>query len=334
MNNIYISRINNTLQKTQQPFGEPGDKPKGQPASMDSRTLRLSPFISCFLLSIPGFALVLNSFWLSRVNSIIPEPYLDEFFHVGQAQTYWKHQWLQWDPKITTPPGLYLWSYLICTGLWAICGAPVHLSAAELRSSSSVTLFNILPFRVWKLLSHIRDGEGERPLDTLEDVGADGTLAAWDSALTVLNICLFPPLFFFSGLYYTDLPALFLVLEAYINDIARSRDHGYGGSRDGGSDASAVSRHSSRQPNLAGLVWWWRYARFVVPGLLALLCRQTNIFWVAVFLGGVRVVRTLHQISNVDSGSTSTTVKGIATRSWGHGQIYDPPVSEACIEGE
>ncbi|KAK2759471.1 glucosyltransferase [Arachnomyces sp. PD_36] len=200
----------------------------------------------------------------------------------------------------------------------------------DLRSSSAVTLFNILPFRVWKLLSHIRDGEGEPLLAVAENASADGILATWDSALTVLNICLFPPLFFFSGLYYTDLPALFLVLEAYINDIARSRTRGNGGSGDGGSDASAVSGDSSRQPYLAGLVWW-RYARFVVAGLLALLCRQTNIFWVAVFLGGVQVVRTLHQINNVDRGSAST-VQDIVTRSWGHHQIYDPPVSEACIE--
>lgn len=297
---------------------------------MNSNIWRSTPLLSCFLLSIPVFAL--HSFWLSRINSVIPEPYLDEFFHVGQAQTYWRHQWTQWNPKITTPPGLYIWSYLICAGLWVVCGAPEHLSAAELRLSSSVTLFNILPFRVWKLLCHIRDGEREPLLTTLEDGGADDILAAWDSALTVLNICLFPPLFFFSGLYYTDLPALFLVLEAYINDIARSRSLGYGGSGDGGSGASAVSRNASHQPNLAGLVSW-RYARFVVSGLLALLCRQTNIFWVAVFLGGVRVVRTLHQTNNVGGGSAST-VKDIAIRSWGHHQIYDPPAGEACIEGE
>lgn len=299
---------------------------------MSSKTWLSGPLISIYLFSIPVFALVLNSFWQSRINSSIPQPYLDEVFHVGQAQTYWRHQWTQWDPKITTPPGLYLWSYLVCAGLWVICGAPVHLSAADLRSSSSVTLFNVLPFRVWKLLSHIRDSEGEPLLVMAENASADGILAAWDSALTVLNICLFPPLFFFSGLYYTDLPALFLVLEAYINDIARSRRPGCGGSSDGGSDASAISRGVSRQPYLAGLVSW-RYARFVVSGLLALLCRQTNIFWVAVFLGGVRVVRTLHQINNVECGS-QTSVQDIATRSWGHHQIHDPPVSEACIEGK
>ncbi len=32
----------------------------------------------------------------------------DEVFHVRQAQTYWKHQWDVWDPKITTPPGLWI----------------------------------------------------------------------------------------------------------------------------------------------------------------------------------------------------------------------------------
>ena len=299
---------------------------------MSSNIWRSGPFFSYFLLSIPILALVLNSFWQSSVNAIIPEPYLDEFFHVGQAQTYWRHQWAQWDPKITTPPGLYLWSYLICASLWLISGTPVRLSAAALRMSSSMTLFNNLPFRVWKLLGCLRNDQGGSLLVTSQDASADDILAAWDSALTVLNICLFPPLFFFSGLYYTDLPALFLVLEAYINDIARSRESGKEGGGDGGSDASATSGDSSRQPYLAGLASW-RHARFLVSGILALSCRQTNIFWVAVFLGGVRVIRTLHQINNLACGS-ATTVQDIATQSWGNHQIYDPPVSEAFIEGK
>lgn len=31
----------------------------------------------------------------------------DEIFHVGQAQTYCRGQWTTWDPKLTTPPGLF-----------------------------------------------------------------------------------------------------------------------------------------------------------------------------------------------------------------------------------
>ncbi|KAG8810941.1 glucosyltransferase, partial [Serendipita sp. 399] len=45
---------------------------------------------------------------LKEVNSVVWEPYMDEPFHVPQAQAYCESQWEVWDPKITTPPGLYL----------------------------------------------------------------------------------------------------------------------------------------------------------------------------------------------------------------------------------
>lgn len=61
--------------------------------------------------------------WLSAVSKNVGEPYLvshhdqlaglliswvlqDEIFHVGQAQTYCAGRLREWDPKITTPPGL------------------------------------------------------------------------------------------------------------------------------------------------------------------------------------------------------------------------------------
>ena len=39
-----------------------------------------------------------------RVN----EAYMDEIFHVPQAQAYCNGQWRHWDDKITTFPGLYI----------------------------------------------------------------------------------------------------------------------------------------------------------------------------------------------------------------------------------
>jgi len=35
----------------------------------------------------------------------------DEPFHVPQAQAYCNGEWATWDPKITTPPGLYISSH-------------------------------------------------------------------------------------------------------------------------------------------------------------------------------------------------------------------------------
>ncbi|KAE8227334.1 hypothetical protein CF319_g184 [Tilletia indica] len=44
----------------------------------------------------------------SLVNQNVPEPYLDEIFHIPQAKAYCEGKWDVWDPKLTTPPGVYL----------------------------------------------------------------------------------------------------------------------------------------------------------------------------------------------------------------------------------
>jgi alpha-1,2-glucosyltransferase len=40
------------------------------------------------------------------VKSVAPEPYIDETFHYPQCQAYCQRNYMQWDDKITTPPGL------------------------------------------------------------------------------------------------------------------------------------------------------------------------------------------------------------------------------------
>lgn len=44
------------------------------------------------------------------MNSVNPNPYMDEIFHIPQAQRYCNGTFCTWDPKITTLPGLYLFS--------------------------------------------------------------------------------------------------------------------------------------------------------------------------------------------------------------------------------
>lgn len=120
----------------------------------------------------------------------------------------------------------------------------------------------------------------------------------------MLNICLFPPLLFFSGLYYTDALALLVVIEAYNWDIKRV----------------SVRNESSVAGTLV----------FLLFGLAALVFRQTNIFWVSVFLGGLRAVRTVRHSSR---DCESSDLKEIASRS-SKREIYDPPVKEASAAGE
>lgn len=247
------------------------------PDSGLSRAARYAvPFV---LLTIP--------LWTNSVNNTVPEPYLDEVFHVRQAQAYWAHKWTQWDPKITTPPGLYIWSYILCACVLVLRGDPTQLTPDVLRFTNVGAASVLVPVRLQTLLDTLRKERNNRPA------------SAWLSH-TVLNICLFPPLFFFSGLYYTDILALLAVVEAYNWHIMR-----YAGKR------------------FASL-------GFFVLGLGALAFRQTNVFWVAVFLGGLQVVRTVRQSSKacVDGDIAGIAKKGLQN------ELYDPFVANASLAGK
>lgn len=43
---------------------------------------------------------------------ILPYAFIDELFHVDQTISYIKGDWFSWNPKITTPPGLYILGWL------------------------------------------------------------------------------------------------------------------------------------------------------------------------------------------------------------------------------
>jgi len=122
-------------------------------------------------------------------------------------------------------------------------------------------------------------------------------------AITALNISLFPPLFFFSGLYYTDVMSTLMVLATYYSFLKqRSTDSGF----------------------LGALIT-------VVLGIVALLFRQTNIFWVAVFPAGLAIVDTLKGNSAVEPFIEDS--ENILERSWNDGRIYDVSVDDAGPTG-
>lgn len=113
----------------------------------------------------------------------------------------------------------------------------------------------------------------------------------------VFNICLFPPLFFFYGLYYTDVISALLVLMTYRFHIQQAKK------------------------------------RLVLAGMASLLFRQTNIFWVSIFLGGLQVTQNLGKgRSGIDFPEKPSFIE-VMTGSLQHGHLYDPPVSSACVEG-
>lgn len=93
---------------------------------------------------------------------------------------------------------------------------------------------------------------------------------------SAFNICLFPPLFFFSALYYTDIASTVSVVLCYRHFVE-------------------VYRNNS--PTLLQEVVT------VLLGVVSLSFRQTNIFWVSVFPAGLLVV------SKVDLGLKQNDVR-------------------------
>jgi alpha-1,2-glucosyltransferase len=208
--------------------------------------------------------------WRRLVNHIVPEPYLDEFFHVPQAQAYWLGKWSQWDPKITTPPGLYVFSYIINSIRDFFSKEGVKPFINEWRLTN-VLLFYMLLFALYSLAA-----VGRRQVQH-------------DSVLQrEFSIICFPLIFFFSGIYYTDLFSVFSVVLAQIFWSA-------GTTAEGSTKVLYQFLH-------------------LVAGLVSLAARQTNVFWVAVYLGGLQVI---------DS---------IKSRIGAH-EVHDPPVSESYFEG-
>jgi len=133
------------------------------------------------------------------------------------------------------------------------------------------------------------------------------------AAHTALNIALFPPLFFFIALYYTDVVSTEVVLWALWfrqNETLR------------------------KMPFVRGLI-------VIFVGVVALLFRQTNVFWVGVYTTGLDAVDALRAVTSSSSETSSaqrskksaTSLSDVVSPSWNGQAVYDVPVHEALLEG-
>lgn len=153
---------------------------------------------------------------------------------------------------------------------------------------------------------------------------------------TVLNICLFPPLFFFSVLYYTDVLSASCVLATHILFLRRRQTPNF-----------PTKGHGLVQKSKGPVSWLQAYYRagssvqkswvtdfgLCALGFYALIFRQTNIFWVGIFLAGLEIIRVVKRNCTTNFQSEDSSFSGVIRESWYHGTIYDPLVREACVEG-
>lgn len=131
---------------------------------------------------------------LKELNALVTSPYMDEPFHIAQAQTYCRGDYWSWDPNITTPPGLYVMSLIFKRIFLFQCSIPV------LRFTVLLSLL-ALPLALTRLLCSYK--RVQPPSSLLHPL----------SEAVILST--FPIAWFFGFLYYTDVPSvLFVVLTA------------------------------------------------------------------------------------------------------------------------
>ncbi|OBT39332.1 hypothetical protein VE00_10472 [Pseudogymnoascus sp. WSF 3629] len=220
-------------------------------------------------LTLMGVCLtILTTSWLHAINTHVPSPYMD--------------------PKLTTPPGLYVSSLLLRAVTRGGC------EAADLRATGGSALAALLA-ACYFVRGALRGG------------GTQGAgRGAWRVAHEALNVCLFPPLFFFSGLYYTDVLSTLVVVVAYC-----AFQRGAGGGSVGG-----------------GVVVYGL-------GVAALVMRQTNVFWVGVFLAGMEWVRACREMAAGQPAKKGGDEEGEIgwierfIRPYVRGELHDPALEQA-----
>ncbi|XP_034251591.1 dol-P-Glc:Glc(2)Man(9)GlcNAc(2)-PP-Dol alpha-1,2-glucosyltransferase [Thrips palmi] len=204
----------------------------------------LSMWLLATFLAVSSIYLGLTYATFEYMFKAQPGPYLDEVFHIPQAQRYCNGSFSEWDPKITTLPGLYFLSVGMLKPVSWFLSNPQFCSSVYALRCINMLLSTGLLYVVYSLLRQIHDFKDE--------------LEVAQGILTAVNICIFPVLYFFNFLYYTDVMSTFLVLFAYLLCLQE------------------------------------RHVLSAVTGSLAVCVRQTNIVWV-MFFGLLSLAETLKQ---------------------------------------
>lgn len=124
------------------------------------------------------------------ISAKVSEPYMDEIFHAPQAKAYCMKDFSHYDPKLTTPPGLYIVSFLLHQ-----IGLPCELIYLRYINLFVGTL--LLPNLLSRLWKDFHPSCSPRELH-------------WAKCVAIM-----PLLSFFAHLYYTDLLSTYTVLLSY-----------------------------------------------------------------------------------------------------------------------
>ncbi|KAI7688744.1 Putative Dol-P-Glc:Glc(2)Man(9)GlcNAc(2)-PP-Dol alpha-1, 2-glucosyltransferase, partial [Sarcoptes scabiei] len=201
------------------------------------------------------------AFWFNKTQ---PNEFIDEQFHWNQTKAYCGGNFFEWNEKITTPPGLYLISYVF-SKLISLLGFDADRceSLNLLRSINIIfSIGNLILFRnyfhyFFKITSSIKFSSP-----------ASSKNIDLQSLLSSLSVVHLPPLFFFTFLFYTDIGSIFFIILTYYMAIVRERH------------------------------WIATFS-----GFISLLFRQTNIVWLFFIAASSSIdISILHYVQHSEYG--------------------------------
>ncbi|XP_078678055.1 dol-P-Glc:Glc(2)Man(9)GlcNAc(2)-PP-Dol alpha-1,2-glucosyltransferase-like [Branchiostoma floridae x Branchiostoma belcheri] len=159
------------------------------------------------MAAVRTFPAVLSAFVVvsvaisARIHRARPTPYMDEIFHIPQAQKYCQGKFTEWDPMITTLPGLYLASVGLLKPAVLLAGVKVGVACSTLLLRATNVLFAVgNVYLLWAILRKIH-GQTTDPLL---------------QCLNAVTLASLPVLYFFTFLYYTDPGSTFFTLFMYL----------------------------------------------------------------------------------------------------------------------
>ncbi|CAM9136447.1 unnamed protein product [Pylaiella littoralis] len=209
-----------------------------------------------FLTGVVGAVCFGGAAW--AFSSIEPDDYMDEEFHVPQTQAYCRGEYGRWDPKITTPPGLYVFAVafarLVSVAKEVLAVAGLTTMTTTTTTTTTTTVAGIGKIEEECAVGVLRQVNWGFSLGTLLVMRALllRRMAPGKALAHALLLWLYPVSLFFSFLFYTDPGATFFALLCYLLATGRPR---------GGS--------------------WGRRIGSSLVGGVSVLFRQTNAVWVA-----------------------------------------------------
>lgn len=145
------------------------------------------------------------------LNYVVPDPYMDEIFHVPQAQRYCKGDFNSWDPMITTLPGLYYVSLVYIAPLFpgmqwiGKAGSFQEACSTAILRSVNIPLAIICALLFYNIIIELRPEANAK-----------------SAIRQAFVLSLYPLHWFFTFLFYTDVGSTTAVMAMYLACIKKS----------------------------------------------------------------------------------------------------------------